>query len=658
MQGGRAKMRIESIVIHNFRQYKNLEFEFPRKKECDLHVIEGINGMGKTNLLNAITWCLYGEEPHLGIESQSLPRINIDTIKEANATGEEFCDVLVKIMTRDDSKVIIYERKQQYLAKTNFGYRDEFNVTVMEQNQNNNTTIYEGDQAKEYVTMYMPEKIREYFFFDGEHLYQYFINEQGKKIKDSIHTISQVQLLTSIKERLDTIITEKQRDAGNLNPDVAKLTNDKQRIQKSIDNLLEDIRKIEEQNDVSEKIIKRNSEFLKGQEDIPEKEEEYESLKDTINSEKIELAEIDKELLKLIRDYKTLFAFYPYIKSTLGIIKDKEETGALPPNIDKNYLSNMIKVHQCLVCKHPLNQSEEEEIKKLIEQINVSSELSNLLMSIKSDLENKIDEIKHYPEKKDKILDKKKNKQNEINKLTIKVDELDRYLKGFSDKIEIARVHKERIDHEALIKNNTRKLGVYEEQCNKKMEELKQAEGKLNRALNQKEECKKINALIEAAYKAKKIVEEVEQKMMSEVREDIRKETMAIFNSLIWKKNTYDHIELDESYKLDLVHVDGYKCVGSCSAAERALLALSYTLALQNVSGFNSMLFIDTPVSRVSDINRCNFANVLRDVSKNKQIIMTFAPSEYSEEIKSIFEPIASTSVKLTTTDERTTFLE
>lgn len=223
--------------------------------------------------------------------------------------------------------------------------------------------------------------------------------------------------------------------------------------------------------------------------------------------------------------------------------------------------------------------------------------------------------------------------------------------------MEIARAHRERTEHEILVKNNLRKIGVYEEQYNKKIDDSKQAEEKLNKAINQKEECKKIKVLLEAAYKAKKIVKEIEQEMMSEVRENIRIETMTIFKSLIWKRNTYDHIELDDSYKIDLIHVDGYKCVGSCSAAERALLALSYTLALQNVSGFNSMLFIDTPVSRVSDINRCNFANVLRDVSKNKQVIMTFAPSEYSEEIRNVFEPIASTSVKLATTDERTTFL-
>lgn len=53
-------MRIESIEIQNFRQFRNLSFKFPHSYgENDLHIIFANNGVGKTNVLNAITWCLY-----------------------------------------------------------------------------------------------------------------------------------------------------------------------------------------------------------------------------------------------------------------------------------------------------------------------------------------------------------------------------------------------------------------------------------------------------------------------------------------------------------------------------------------------------------------------------------------------------------------------
>lgn len=59
-------MRIESVKLENFRQYRNAEFRFDRKQgQKDLHIIVGETGEGKSNLLNAITWCLYAEEMHL-----------------------------------------------------------------------------------------------------------------------------------------------------------------------------------------------------------------------------------------------------------------------------------------------------------------------------------------------------------------------------------------------------------------------------------------------------------------------------------------------------------------------------------------------------------------------------------------------------------------
>lgn len=71
------------------------------------------------------------------------------------------------------------------------------------------------------------------------------------------------------------------------------------------------------------------------------------------------------------------------------------------------------------------------------------------------------------------------------------------------------------------------------------------------------------------------------------------------------------------------------------------------------MSGFNSLLFIDTPVARSSDINRINFANVICKVSKNKQFIMTFTPDEYSPAIKNVFEPVAKTKFELALQDEK-----
>ena len=81
-------MRITSIELQNFRQYQNLKLEFPKTTSNDLHIIVADNGVGKTNILNAITWCLYSDEPHLGNSSKSLPRLNLKAKRDAETAGK------------------------------------------------------------------------------------------------------------------------------------------------------------------------------------------------------------------------------------------------------------------------------------------------------------------------------------------------------------------------------------------------------------------------------------------------------------------------------------------------------------------------------------------------------------------------------------------
>ena len=58
-------MFFKSIYLENFRLYKGpVEFELSTGDK-KINIIQGNNDAGKTTMLNAITWCLYGEERNL-----------------------------------------------------------------------------------------------------------------------------------------------------------------------------------------------------------------------------------------------------------------------------------------------------------------------------------------------------------------------------------------------------------------------------------------------------------------------------------------------------------------------------------------------------------------------------------------------------------------
>lgn len=651
-------MRIDKIEIKNFRQYRNVTFEFNNNESEDLHIILGKNGMGKTNLLNAITWCIYDQEYHLGNQDSAMPRVNLSSYNEAKTNWEKTIYVEVSITISSDAESVIYRRTQPFTINKNnkfFDFKSEFIVTHMK--NNGETTVYNNaDDTKKFVNRYLPESIREYFFFDGEHLDKYFLDDRGENIKQAIYNISQVSLLTKMKDRLTTIISELEKNAGKKNKDIDLLTQQKDELERLLKDKKDEKEELEKQINKSRNIVKENSDFLKSSEGLPKKEIELEEIKNKLEDNANDLQENDRDMKQFITKYKIIFGFYDSIKNVLEIIDEKEEEGALPPLIDKLFLEKMIKNHKCLICNRDMNSKEEKEIENLINQLKVPSEVSNLLNKLKGSLEEYKIKAKEYLNEKQKIINKQKKLEAEKKSLIKKSNEIDEYIQSFANKDEIKKKHEERNKHEELINLNNQRLGCNNRDIENHEKKLAEVQKDIDKIIQEQKELKYINDKINFAKRSRSIVEEIEQEMMLEVKEKMTTVTMEIFKDLLWKKDTYDHIELDKNYRLELYHKDGFPSVGSCSAAERALLALSFTLALQKVSGYDSMLFIDTPVGRVDTENRSNFAEILSDIAKGKQIIMTFTTSEYSSEIQEVFEEKTNSILILETNDERETF--
>ncbi|MCK4981265.1 MAG: hypothetical protein KAS17_00005, partial [Victivallaceae bacterium] len=398
-------------------------------------------------------------------------------------------------------------------------------------------------------------------------------------------------------------------------------------------------------------------EYLQGEENLPDLEKKHKELTETQKSLEGEKKELMESMFSFVREMKTTFAFYPAAYKTLQIISEKEAEKALPPKIDKDLLIKAIEKNTCTTCNTPLSKEGEVFIQNLISSFQVTTTTSHLLLAVRSELQRIVKAAETYPTKKKSLEEKYKRNKKQLSEAENELGDVDRQRNRITNKEEVKRMHNERQDNEGIRKLNGDKLVLAKDELAKKEEEKERLNSDLEKAIAKDAECSRIKQLIEFATKGRKVIGSVEEDMMKEVRDKMEERTTYYFMKLIWKKSTYDRIELDEEFQLDLIHKDGYSCVGTCSAAERCLLALSFTLALHEVSGFNSLLFIDTPVARVSDINRTNFANVLCEVSKNKQIIMTFAPDEYSTEIKRIFGPVARTNVELKMLNEKVTVI-
>lgn len=189
-------MQLEYLHLKNFRQYRDVRIDFSRSPSDNFLVIQGINGAGKTNILNAITWCLFGEEFHSKSKYAGLPIVNTATL-DNNKNGVVELSVEITFIG-DNGKKIIFLRSKSYREKA--GELVEILSThvtpsVMIQTEREWIGPIYGSDAQARINSLIPPEIEEYFFFDGERLDDYFQENTGREIKDAVFEISQLQLL-------------------------------------------------------------------------------------------------------------------------------------------------------------------------------------------------------------------------------------------------------------------------------------------------------------------------------------------------------------------------------------------------------------------------------------------------------------------------------
>ena len=281
-------MRIESIDIQNFRQHKELHLDFPKAKETDLHVIVASNGVGKTNLMGAILWCFYGIEPNIDKKSSAaLPLCNLKALEEARENGETIATVSVAIRVTSNGETILFSRCANTNVATRFTQHPSFEVQIT--NKDGDTNFLHEEDATEVVNIYVPNKIRQYFFFDGEQLHNYFGPTQDTThVKDSIYEIAQINIITAAKDHLNKIIGEYRTTLKKTDPQLETIT--KKIDAKTIDrdNRQKDISKLENANSEAKLTIDRLSTQINGAETVIEDTKNFND-----NEEKIKELEND-----------------------------------------------------------------------------------------------------------------------------------------------------------------------------------------------------------------------------------------------------------------------------------------------------------------------------------------------------------------------------
>lgn len=644
-------IKIKSIEFENYRQYKKIAVDFDSSNDSNLFVLRAKNGTGKTTFLNGILWCLYEKESYLADEEKALPIINSSLVQQSNE--KEPLNAKVTITIDDGESTIIFERTQVFFVsvdplrgiKNAVPGTSSLKIKVTPNDGFENTKVYEEEgDVQSLVKQYFDETIFDYYFFDGENLKNYFAKGKSKRIKDSINNISQVTLLTNAISRLNERSTEKARS-------VAKIKSGDDTIYTEIEALEKEIKRLEDENadieanlPIYKKKFKEADDLLTGYAPIRANTKK----RNELNTELIDLQK-DYDSFKVkkqifIREYLVALNFYPRAKATLDIINEKQEAGSLPPSIDKDQVRSILDNHiaKCPVCDAKIDGDAIKHLNELLDQLDVSSATSHFLTEIKGSLEQVVQKCKVFPKELKEINDSEKYYIDEIKKKEEEIENISSFLSNNADsnssEFNVSKVESERSTYDTKIKNAELRHGLNEKDIKINNDELKKKKEERDNLEAKASSKDQLNNQVKVFRTLSSELGKVQSSIMNEIKDEIQKLTWDRFDSMIWKKNTFGSIEIDDSYAMSVYNVDGNEMTGGLSATEYMALAYSFTLAIHEASGKNCPLVVDSPLGRVSDDNRTNMAAELLKVSYEKQIIMLFTPDEFSKEVADVFE--------------------
>ena len=122
-------LQIKKIHLQNWRCYEDQVIEFDLNTDKNIWIIWGLNGYGKTSILEAVLWCLYGNEI---VSLKKLIKSEIDTDENSpekqgyfyfpnvKANPELELSVSLTLQNKDRSYVISRVAKRVKKGKTFF----------------------------------------------------------------------------------------------------------------------------------------------------------------------------------------------------------------------------------------------------------------------------------------------------------------------------------------------------------------------------------------------------------------------------------------------------------------------------------------------------------------------------------------------------------
>ncbi|WP_224268522.1 AAA family ATPase [Haloprofundus salinisoli] len=640
-------LEIHEIRIKNYRQYAGEQaIDLSCPEHSRINILEGQNGAGKSNLLNAVTLCFYGKEEHNGdSEEEQLPYVSQPKLSELEP-GES-ASGFVEITLGYDNPKYRFRRDFETYKRDDGGFEDVRDDLTLQRYDNRNWVTENNPNT--YLTQILPGNVSDYFLFDGEDLEGFFSEGYPTDVKDAILDVSHTQLLNRSVDHLKKTKSDLQNDAEDAEGEVGELQDEIEALEAEIEETKEEKSLKERDLEETEQNIRnvRNKMADISNEEVRRRYKERDDLREDIEAKEKRVLRLQKEVTELMLEAGPTVYAHRALHYAKEEFSEKESKGELPPKIRRWFIDELIEEGECM-CGQPLDPewAESEEERNEIEAHR--QRLQNLRDEIPEATEEGMEGKTRIPSIIDAAKDKVKqirSRRQLIAELEDEIDSDQQRVKDISSELQAYELPDDDVDVGSLEDQLERledtrdnlngEIAILENEIAEIESELEQKDKGLKRELDKHDRYRGLVAQIEFTEEAVDELEHIKADILAEIRQETEENLEDYFNTLIWKNEEYDLV-LNDDYSIEVLDPHGDNKIGSLSAGETQVLALSFMAALSQISGFDAPVIIDTPLGRISSEPRKRIAENLPQYLDNTQITFLMTDEEYTDSVRSL----------------------
>lgn len=567
-------MILQSVRIKDFRQYQGEQsLRFSTSKDRNVTVIYGANGAGKTALLNAFTWVLYGL--HTPAFEQPEDLINHTAWRKAEA-GEKV-EASVSLVFEDEGQTYTVERTTSARKEADGSKVPLQDAEVSLRFIDESGRDHVRDNPEKSIRQILPDRLHSFFFFDGERIEKLASKEAYADIEDAIKTILGVTIVERAIRHLDQAGEDLSKEAAAVGSDDDKRLNEAlERIRADMALVTKERVELARENKARSEEISKVYAELAGKKEAHELQREREERQAELEQAEDEIGSSKRSLADAVSRNGHLAFLEGLVRTVEGRVEERRTRGEIPSAIKLQLIQDLLSDGKC-ICGRELAEGQDPytcvEAWKERAGDGLSEEAWIRVGADAGRVYGDRDSLYDYLRETNEELERHKIRRQAIRE---QLDEIQETI-GKIDSEEIRKLEQRREQLTEDSRHATMRIGVLNDKQRTLEAELNETERAILKVETKNAEAKLAKRRVAVAREARTALQSIFESETSAVRKSLDEKISRLYAETSYKDYK---AQLNEDFQLRLTKPRDGDSEVARSSGESQILSLAFVAAV------------------------------------------------------------------------------